>query len=53
MPPTDGWYTFGFHADLNPVLELEFLGVGEDFYPLWERPRVTNTATLYDAILNR
>ena len=44
---------FGFHAYLNPAPGLEFLGLGEDFYPLWERPLVTNTATLCYAILNR
>lgn len=47
--PPPGWYTFGTHANHDPVPPLEFSAEvdEEDLLPLWERP-VTNDGSKAD-----
>lgn len=46
--PPAGWYTFGHHANHDPVPPLEFSAeVDDDLLPLWERP-VTNDGSKAD-----
>lgn len=39
LRPPEGWFVFGHHADAKPPVPIEFSQeMGEDGFPLWERP---------------